>query len=504
MRVQTKVRIDSLLQEFADYSIEDASMINAVVMDSREVKPGCCFIACKGEIVNGELFISDAISSGAIAVVIEGEKQLDAQWIREKFKSVPVFAIHQLKEKAGKIIAKFYQYPSRKTKLVGVTGTNGKTSCTHLLAQIIHAEEARCGVIGTLGAGLWPDLKTTQNTTPSPVAIQQCLDQLVGQNVKTVCMEVSSHALEQHRIQGCDFFTAVFTNLSRDHLDYHGNMQNYANAKIQLFKQENLRNVVLNLDDPVSEEIVKVLSGDITVYGITLGKSKQFPNQFEIIRAEDVVLSENGMRITLSGSCGDVEFESALVGEFNVYNLLIVFAIAMSINLPVEKIVKHIENVTAPPGRLESYRNNKLPLVVVDYAHTPAALEKSLKALQAHAKGELYVLFGCGGDRDKGKRPLMGEIAEQIADVVWLTDDNPRSEAPQQIIREILAGFKKPENVQIEHDRETAIRSIIKVAKKMDIILVAGKGHEDYQVIGEQRISFSDRDLVCTIMQEAA
>jgi len=494
--------LKKLLVDFADSS----SMIDIIGLatDNRKVKPGYLFLACRGLSVHGKEFIDAAVSAGAVAIALETDSIEEAKEISEKYNSIPVIAINDLSKKLGLIASRFYGEPSKQLSIVGITGTNGKTSCAHLLAQCLHSDQHACGVLGTLGAGIWGDIQAIKHTTPDALELQHWLYKMQQQSATYVAMEVSSHGLDQGRVNACAFDVAVFTNLTRDHLDYHGDIQSYGNSKLKLFTQPELTKVVVNLDDPYTNTIINSLSNKVEVVGITLNPELTVEG-VDVVFARNISMGQHGLGFDIYSPWGDARLESQLLGNFNVSNLLTVLAIALLLDTPFQVALDKLKTAQAPAGRLESFSSENSPLVVVDYAHTPDALEKVLLTLQEYAKGKLFVLFGCGGDRDQGKRAEMGALAEEIADVVWLTDDNPRTENSLHIIEDILSGVKEPQLVKIIADRKSAIEEIISTANNFnDIVLIAGKGHEDYQIIGDKRIDFSDRNLVAQIVGEAA
>jgi len=478
--------------------------ISGLAWDSRAVKPGDLFFACDGENFHGKQFVALAVDAGASAIALETNDVNEAQLLSEKYNGLPVVPVADLTSKLGYIAARFYDNPSKKVSLIGVTGTNGKTSCTHLLAQCLNDSTQPCGIIGTMGAGLWGQLRDIQNTTPGAVELQQWLYQLSEQHAKHVAMEVSSHGLEQGRTSSCEFDIAVFTNLTQDHLDYHGDMDTYGQVKLKLFTSQDLSCVVLNLDDAFSATILKSVSPDVKVVGITLNPENRNLSGVDVYIGQVVQVNNQGMSVSVENPSGNGQFKTTLLGDFNVSNLLTVFACARQLGFSFEDVCEKISHIHAPAGRLEKFGGGNKPLVVVDYAHTPDALEKVLITLKKQVAGKLLVLMGCGGDRDKSKRPEMGAVAEANSDMVWLTNDNPRSESPQSIIEDILKGIALPENVFIELDRAAAIRGVISTAKENDIVLIAGKGHESYQIIGDQRTDFSDREIVAELLGEAA
>ncbi len=464
--------------------------VRGLKTDSRRVQPGDLFMALPGMVADGREYIGDAVASGACAVVHETN---DGYTLRNA--PVPVFGVSGLSQKIGFIADRFYGSPSHRLVVVGVTGTNGKTTCTQLLAQTLDQPPKRCAVIGTLGSGFPGALNASIHTTPDAVTVQRLMTDFLGQGATHVAMEVSSHALDQGRVNGVLFHVAIFTNLTRDHLDYHGDMTSYGLAKAKLFATDGLKYAVINHDDDYGRGLLDGVSAPVTFlsYGIKGGN----------VRASEVRLSAEGLWLRIQTPYGETELRSPLIGHFNVYNLLAVLATLLALGVELKDAAARLARAHAPAGRAERFGGARgQPLVVVDYAHTPDALEKILTALREHTPGKLWCVFGCGGDRDRGKRPVMGEIAERLADVVMLTDDNPRHESGDAIIAEIAGGMHA--SPRIVRDRRVAIQTAIQSAAAGDIVLVAGKGHEDYQQVGDERRPYSDRDMVRFILGEAA
>ncbi|MHB1140714.1 MAG: UDP-N-acetylmuramoyl-L-alanyl-D-glutamate--2,6-diaminopimelate ligase [Sulfuricaulis sp.] len=464
--------------------------VRGLQTDSRRVQPGDLFLALPGMVADGRDYIGDAVASGAGAIAYETD-----DGYRLSGAPVPVFGISGLRHRIGVIADRFYGAPSHRLVVVGVTGTNGKTTCTQLLAQALDQPPRRCAVIGTLGGGFPGALNASIHTTPDAVTVQRLLADFLEQGAAHVAVEVSSHALEQGRVSGVRFHVAVFTNLTRDHLDYHGDMESYGRAKARLFAHEGLQYAVINHDDDFGRRLLADIAAPVTVlsYGIEGGD----------VRAREVRPSPEGLWLRIQTPQGETELRSPLIGYFNVYNLLAVLATLLALGVELKDAVARLARAQAPAGRAERFGGARgLPLVVVDYAHTPDALEKILTALREHTRGKLCCVFGCGGDRDRGKRPLMGEIAERLADVVLLTDDNPRHESGDAIIADIAGGMRAAPRVI--RDRRNAIATAIQGATEGDIVLVAGKGHEDYQQIGDERRPYSDRDTVRKLIGEAA
>ena len=458
--------------------------------DSRRVRPGDLFLAVPGMVTDGRDYIGDAVASGAVAVVYETGDDFTL-----RAAPVPVFGVSGLRHQIGIVAERFYGSPSRRLVVIGVTGTNGKTTCTQLLAQALDQAPRRCAVIGTLGYGFPGSINASLHTTPDAMLLQRLLAEFAEQGAAQVAMEVSSHALEQGRVNGVAFSVAVFTNLTRDHLDYHGNMESYGKAKAGLFAMEGIKHAVINCDDAFGKRLLAGIDAQVRTlsYGIEGGD----------VRARDIRLLPDGVWLRVATPGGEAELHSPLIGRFNVYNLLAVLATLLALGMKLGEATDRLSRAHAPAGRVERFGGGRgVPLVVVDYAHTPDALEKILLALREHVRGKLWCIFGCGGDRDRGKRPVMGEIAERLADRVVLTDDNPRHEPGDAIIADILGGMKVAPPVIRE--RKAAIAEAIRHAGEGDIVLIAGKGHEDYQQVGDTRLPYSDRDTVRKILGEAA
>lgn len=467
------------------YDLTGNLPISGISMDSRIVKPGDLFFALNS------LYIDEAVRKSAKLIICEK--------IPVKKYDIPVIQVDDLRNKIGSFSAEFYGYPSKNLHLIGVTGTNGKTSCTHFIAQAFKMAGFKSAAMGTLGNGLIDHIIPGTHTTPDSVLLQQLLADFSAQQTDFVSMEASSHGLDQGRLNGTIIETAVFTNLTRDHLDYHQSMENYARAKFRLFEHIGLKYAVLNLDDPYGFEWAKKLRADhskLEVYGITLKSQNSQLNyniDIPIISAENIKTTTMGLTAKINSPWGENILKTHLLGQFNLSNLLCVLTVLGIYNISLEKILEYLYQLKTVPGRMETFGGTSgKPLIIIDYAHTPDALLKTLQALREHCAGELWCIFGCGGDRDQGKRPEMGAIAEQYADQVILTDDNPRTENPAEIIADIRKGLNSSKNTLIEHDRRRAIEHALSSTKTGDIILIAGKGHETYQEINGKRIPYSD------------
>ncbi|OFZ67015.1 MAG: UDP-N-acetylmuramoyl-L-alanyl-D-glutamate--2,6-diaminopimelate ligase [Betaproteobacteria bacterium RBG_16_56_24] len=498
---------------------------SSVVTDSRAIKRGDTFVAYPGEKQDGRQFIAHAIAQGANAVIYE--KLLSGHpWEAQHFVwndawQIPNLAVSDLRHKAGWLADAVYAAPSEKLWVVGITGTNGKTSTSHWIAHALNDAGRKCALIGTLGNGFAGALQSSANTTPDAIRVHGLLAEYLKEGASAVAMEVSSHALSQGRVNGVRFDVAMLTNLSRDHLDYHGDMQSYAAAKRKLFDWQQLKYVVLNLDDEFGVELAGQLQdAEVEVIGYGLRRPlSNFPpqageraNEKSVEPAPDDALqlaerlglrmvygnllemTGQGLRIAVHSSWGAAQLDSALVGRFNAANLLGALAVLLVSDIGLGDAVQSLSKVQPVAGRMQRLGNEQQPTVIVDYAHTPDALEKVLLALRevsAETGGKLLCVFGCGGDRDRGKRAMMGKVAERFSDWCIVTSDNPRSEDPQEIIAEIVGGMSG-ENHEIMVERAAAIHRAISHARQSDTVLIAGKGHEDYQEINGVKHPFSD------------
>ncbi|ATW43034.1 UDP-N-acetylmuramoyl-L-alanyl-D-glutamate--2,6-diaminopimelate ligase [Glaesserella parasuis] len=470
--------------------------LNKMTLDSRQVEKGDLFVALKGHQVDGRQFIEKAIEQGASLVLAEADDDVQAVRFAEKFanSTACVLEVPNLPKQLSAIAGAFYGNPSEKLTLVGITGTNGKTTTAQLFAQWRNLLGGKSAVMGTIGNGLYGQVQEAVNTTGSAVEIQHNLANFVELGADFCAMEVSSHGLAQYRAEALDFDLAIFTNLSRDHLDYHNTMEEYAQVKLRLFGELSSKQQVINADDEIGREWLAKLPEAVAV-----STDSQFqPQQARWIKAKAVQFTLQGATIEFESSWGNGEIKSRLIGAFNVSNLLTAFAGLLALGYDLQKLVETAPLLNGVCGRMEcliSKENaEESPMVIVDYAHTPDALEKALDAARLHCEGELWCVFGCGGDRDTGKRPLMARIAEQLADRVIVTDDNPRTEDPDVIFNDIMKGFRKPKAVQSMHIRQYAIEQAIAQAEPKDVILIAGKGHEDYQIIGTKKYYFSDQE----------
>jgi len=530
-------RLSELLRGLAAVDGAHDCRVRALALDSRAVEPGALFIALPGTRQDGRAFIADALARAAAAVIYD-TRDFDPPPL-----PVSAFGIANLAEQVSAIADRFYGAPSRRLVVIGVTGTNGKTTCTQLLAQAINMDRLsaptpplppgegrgegsvhrrpsrtshpsspsvlpqgagsgptrggarRCAIIGTLGYGFPGSLHAGAHTTPDAVTLQRLLADFAGAGAAYTAMEVSSHALEQGRVRAVAFGAAVFTNLTRDHLDYHGDMERYAAAKARLFDCAGLAAAVVNCEDDHGRKLIALLSGRMRIltYGLSSGD----------VRARALDCAPDGLRLRAATPAGDVEIAAPLLGRFNAANLLAALATLLALGFDAADAARRLSNIAPVPGRVERFKGaDDRPLVVVDYAHTPDALEQVLRALRPHVAGRLWCVFGCGGERDRGKRPQMGAIAERLADSVILTDDNPRHESGDAIVRDIAAGMRV--QPRVIRERKAAITAALSEAGADDVVLIAGKGHEDYQHVGDARVPHSDRETVRALLGLAA
>ena len=471
--------------------------ITRLTADSRKVAPGVAFAAYPGERQDGRAFIPQAIERGGDAVL----------WERKNFRwhpdwEIANFGVDQLRDHVGEIASAVYGHPSERLWMLGITGTNGKTSVSHWLAQCLSAYGKQTAVLGTLGNGFLDALEPAVNTTPDAIELQERLAAYCDQGARGVAMEVSSHGLAQGRVNGVLFDVALFTNLSRDHLDYHGDMESYAAAKAKLFDLPGLRYGVVNLDDPTGRTLVERLERNkVTVIGYAIAANRSPVST--TLQAHNLQFSSEGLAFEVSSTWGNGIVKVPVLGRFNAYNVLAVLGGLIASDVEFGAALNQIAHIKPVPGRMQRLGGGQQPLILVDYAHTPDALEKTLiAAREILAAGKLICVFGCGGNRDKGKRPAMGEIAERLSDLVILTSDNPRDEDPQVILDEIRAGMIR--DCQIVPDRAAAIAQAVARAQAGDVILIAGKGHENYQEFRGVRTPFSDLDVAVRVLGDIA
>lgn len=476
------------LHDFRTPPIENPDIIS-IEMDSRAVVPGSLFVCIKGYTVDGHDYIQQAIDRGAVAIV--AQKDVDA--------SVPVIKVNDTMRTLAILANAFYENPSENLHMIGVTGTNGKTSVTHLIEDILRQYGQKTGLIGTIGLKIGDDVFETKNTTPDALVLQKMLRQMQDARVDSAIMEVSSHALHIGRVHGCRYDVAVFTNLTQDHLDYHVTMDNYRAAKSLLFSQlgngydvSRPKYAILNVDDEATKEYIVATQAIIMTYGID--------NDADLM-ARDILTTSSGTTFTLITAGGSYQVKMGLVGKFNVYNILAAIGATLATGVPIDVIIGCIKKTKGVPGRFQLVDGGQDFNIIVDYAHTPDSLENVLKTIRAITQQNIYCIIGCGGDRDKTKRPIMAKIASELSDVPIFTSDNPRTEDPLAI----LADMEKGVTHQTYHsivDRRDAIDRAIRHAKAGDVVLIAGKGHENYQIIGEKVLDFDDVEMALKAVEK--
>jgi len=488
IKMKVGVLLSNLLMPWL--KIEDASLaqykVSNLKIDSREIITGDTFIAINGHIADGRQFIQSAIERGASLVLAQADHERE-HGKKGEYKGITILYIHQLDRHLSELALRLY--PLSDLNIIGITGTNGKTTISQLIAQWLELLKQNVCVMGTTGNGFLSSLEPAKNTTGSSVDIISMLASYHSKGAEYASIEVSSHGLVQGRVKALPFEVGIFTNLSRDHLDYHGDMESYALAKKSLFTDHQCRYAVINADDPVGQEWLSSLTDVIAV--------SLYPPKIDntlSLWATNIRYTEQGIDIHYAGKWGKGIIKAPLIGEFNASNLLLSFAALLTLDFEAKLLLSVSPQLSSVIGRMELFHSPEKAKVIVDYAHTPDALEKALNALKVHCNGKLWVIFGCGGDRDTGKRPIMAAIAEKFADEVILTNDNPRTECAESIIQDMISGVKDPNSVTIIYSRFDALRCALNQASKDDIILLAGKGHEDYQIIGKEIVHYSDRE----------
>jgi UDP-N-acetylmuramoyl-L-alanyl-D-glutamate--2,6-diaminopimelate ligase len=496
------MRLEEILKSLNEAKIHPSSNgtshqeIRGLVYDSRQVQPGDLFVAIRGIRVDGHRYLAEAVGRGAIAAVVE-----DAESARSV--SIPLILVPDSRQALALLANRFYDYPSRRLTMVGVTGTNGKTTTSYLIKEIFEASGRKTGLLGTVRYEIGSESLVAPNTTPESLDLQRYLSRMVEAGLSGAVMEVSSHALAMDRVLGCEFDTAVFTNLSQDHLDFHRSMEDYFSAKQRLFTGLDRQGIksgrkiaVINLDDPWGEKLVQITRTPVYTYGLTSQKKAD-------ITAKEIKSDWTGIRFTAVTPVGDFPIESALIGRYNLYNLLAAIGVGLSREIPTPAIQNGIARLRRVPGRVDPVDAGQDFTAIVDFAHTEQALRSLLDAMCEFKSGRLITVFGCGGDRDRGKRPAMGRVAAMLSDLVILTSDNPRSENPIEILTEIengihavRPGWKRDQHYYSMPDRREAIEKAVELAEAGDILVIAGKGHETYQLIGKERRPFDDRQVV--------
>ncbi len=538
MPSSTNHTVASLLGSDASAPVSPDVVVSGVSMDSRLVRAGDVYLAVAGAISHGIAFADAAIAAGAVAVVVDHTdiKTFSSDIERLQQAGVVVASVNALKKKLGFIAARFYDNPSHSLKVVAVTGTDGKTSVCQFVAQAVNAVGGKCGYIGTIGWG-YRNLNKTELTTPDAVSIQKMLAQMRDEGAKVVALEASSHGLEEGRLDALSIDIAVLTNLGRDHLDYHKDLQSYKKAKARLFEWQSLHTIVVNGTDDLGRELATATSNKCIVFvpqylssgnsvdartgeSLVAGKDQCFAqnDQFvdaasaanatmasrlrnsrgqtpDLLSTESILHSAAGMQFELLSNEQRFTQHTTLLGEFNIDNLLATFGVLKALGQAANDASVAIDQVLPVPGRMERFNSDDYATAVVDYSHTPQALEAAIAVLRKHCEGALWVVFGCGGDRDPGKRAPMGRAAE-LADHIVVTDDNPRTEKPAEIHEQIVSGMATPSTARVIANRADAITYAMDTAAANDLVLIAGKGHEDYQIIGTKKQAFSDRDVI--------
>jgi UDP-N-acetylmuramoyl-L-alanyl-D-glutamate--2,6-diaminopimelate ligase len=463
--------------------------IKKIEYDSRQIKPGDLFVAVSGFSDDGHQYIHSAVKNGAVAVMAEKDGD---------YKSRAKVLVPDAREALALVSSRFYGHPSKKLTLVGITGTNGKTTISYLTRSILQAAGDKVGLIGTIAYWLDDQKISSNNTTPESLDLQRMFYDMLQQKISAAVMEVSSHALALHRVDGTEFDVAVFTNLNQEHLDFHKTMDAYRSAKGLLFHKLKEKNscAVINMDDPSWRYFAQSVQTRCITYSLNDPNADFFTTNF-ICTAEKSI-------IDVSTPSGELKLEFKLIGESNIYNALASVAAGFALGVDPQTVKCGLEAVPGVPGRMERVQAGQDFSIWIDYAHTPHAFERLLKTARKLTKGRLLFLFGCGGDRDQGKRPLMGKVAAELADIVFLTEDNPRSEDPQAIVQQIMYGMEDKSKVQVIIDRKEGIRKALETAKEGDTLILAGKGHEDYQVIGHDKVHFSDRETLLELLSGPA
>ncbi len=480
MQIETTMTLAHLLEGLA---MAPEIAVRGIASDSRKLEPGFLFLACKGISGHGLDYLDRAYAAGVCAVAWDSSTADAPADV-----GVPLIPVDKLGDKLGEIANRFYNHPSKALKTVGITGTNGKTTVAWLLAQCMSLLNDRCAYLGTLGYGVDELQGDSDMTTPAAIEMHERLAGFLEQGASHAAIEVSSHALSQHRIDGVCFDAVLFTNLTRDHLDYHGDMRSYFEAKARLFLDYDVKARIVNLDSEFGAELAARCGQQVITVSTNFDR---VANGRPYLFVRSVVATPAGSDIAFTSSWGDGRFKLPMPGNYNVANAAIVLAYLLHKGFDLQQACEAFEFVGAPPGRMQSVTAGR-PAIYVDYAHTPDAIESALRALRPHCRGKLWCVFGCGGDRDRGKRPLMGRLAERLADKIVITSDNPRTENPASIIDDIVAGLSRADDAIVIEERAAAIAFAIANAGAADAILVAGKGHENYQEIGGRRLPFSD------------
>ncbi|MCP4355520.1 MAG: UDP-N-acetylmuramoyl-L-alanyl-D-glutamate--2,6-diaminopimelate ligase [Proteobacteria bacterium] len=490
------MKLSSLLKDITNTKFTDCEL-NDITLDSREAKKGFLFCAVNGHKIDARKFIPQTIEN-KVAAIIADSNEADYSEIKD---NTTIVYIKDLSHKLSKIADAFYQAPSKKTKIIGITGTNGKTTIAQITAQWATLLDEKSATMGTIGNGFYGDLLEAENTTGSPIEIQKNIAKFVEGNANLVSMEVSSHGLTQGRVDAIDFDIVAFTNLTQDHLDYHNTMEEYFQAKSILFSRFNAKHKVINVDDEYGMRLANSIEDKDSVIAVSSNYTDLENNFTNYVYLTDVEFINGGAEISFRSNFIDATIKSNLIGAFNVSNVLVSLGIMFASDFDVEKVVSVANKLQPVIGRMEVFTKENTPSIIIDYAHTPDALEKALQACRIHTKGELWSIFGCGGDRDVTKRPIMAKIAEDNADRVIVAHDNPRTEDPEIILKDVFEGFENRDSVKTILERAEAIKFAFENASHDDVILVTGKGHEDYQIFGTEKVHYSDRETAVKVLQ---
>ncbi|MDH3747842.1 MAG: UDP-N-acetylmuramoyl-L-alanyl-D-glutamate--2,6-diaminopimelate ligase [Gammaproteobacteria bacterium] len=480
----TETFLDVLLERLAN---APALPVVDIASDSRRLKMGSLFLACEGATHHGLDFWEPALEAGAVAIAYDSSTATKVPGDI----GIPLVPVANLANHLGEIANRFFGSPSEQLEVVGVTGTNGKSSVAWMIAQSLDRLGRKCAYAGTLGYGIGEIDSDDNMTTPDVIEMHRRLATFRDNGADHAAVEVSSHALDQRRVDGVRFHAALFTNLTRDHLDYHGSMRAYGDAKAKLFVEHRANNRIINLDSEFGSELAARCGNDVITVST---KFDRVANGRPFVFVRSIITQATGSRVHLQTSWGNGSAFVPLPGDFNIANAVLVLAYLLADNFELEDACAALAELSAPPGRMQRVAVTHGPAVYIDYAHTPNALDHALRALRAHCRANVWCVFGCGGDRDAGKRPLMARIAERLADRVVICNDNPRSEPPAKIVDDILAGLTKTDTATVIEDRAAAIAWAIANADASDVVLIAGKGHENYQIIGNDRLDFSDYD----------
>jgi len=497
------MKLNVLLQDIVSLASKDCDVaLTGLTLDSRRCQAGDVFCACPGEKGHGGDFIEQVLSQPVSAILLDADYSITPT-IEKKLQSqnIPLIRIPHLPKQLALLADRFYNIAQYPTRIIAVTGTNGKTSICHFFMQAMQHLGFRCGVIGTTGYGFADDLQTNELTTPDIFTLHQQIASLCQQGADYIAMEASSHALQQARLGQIAIDVAIFTNLTPDHLDYHEDLRTYAQAKRLLFLQPGLKQAVINADDKVGMKLIQEFSQQLPTMAFSR-KQSELSKGLSLIQANNIAVSAQGIATEINAPWGKGLLQASVLGEFNIENLLAVLGALHFFDIPFSKALTVLQQVQGVCGRMQKLGGGDQPLVIVDFSHTPDALAKALTALRQHNPRQLWCVFGCGGCRDQEKRPLMGKVASEQADKIVLTNDNPRQEKPEDIAQQILQGMQTTDHVVIELDRRQAIAYAIQHAQPDDIVLVAGKGHEAYQQIGDKKVPMHDQTMIEELLNE--